>query len=182
MLQPPEGVLTLFDVGGDDVGARVLASLSTRIVNGQYELWQVINSRRPFTRTVEGCLTMQREMEQSSRLRVTGLLVNSHLIDQTTEEVVLEGWNLAQQVAQRSGLPVRCVAAMEQLADAPAIAGIEAPLLRMQRHMLPPWLGPREGEGPSGGESNGLPAGRPTPIGRPPKLRLVEPAGGTDGR
>ena len=26
MLHPPESVLTLFDVGGDDVGARVLSS------------------------------------------------------------------------------------------------------------------------------------------------------------
>ena len=173
MLQPPPGVLSLFDVGGDDVGARVLSSLRPRIVDGQYELWQVINSRRPFTGTVEGCLNMLREMELASRLKVTGLLVNSHLIEQTTIEVVLEGWSLAREVAEKSGLPIRCVAAMEHLADAPEIAGIEAPLLRLQRHMLPPWIGPRTGEESAGGDSDALPAARPRPIGKPPKLRLV---------
>ena len=29
MLRPPDGMLTIFDVGGDDVGAKVLASLRT---------------------------------------------------------------------------------------------------------------------------------------------------------
>jgi len=182
MLQPPEGVLTLFDVGGDEVGARVLASMRPRIIDGQYELWQVINSRRPFTGTVEGCLNMLREMELASRLRITGLLVNSHLIEQTTQDVVLEGWSLAREVAEKSGLPIRCVAAMEQLADAPEIAGIEAPLLRLQRHMLPPWLGPRVGDTSTGGRSETLPAARPTPIGKPPKLRLAGPEGETNGQ
>jgi hypothetical protein len=181
MLQPPEGVLSLFDVGGDEVGARVLASLRPRILDGQYELWQVINSRRPFTGTVDGCLNMLRELEMASRLRVTGLLVNSHLIEQTTLEVVLEGWNLAREVAEKSGLPLRCVAAMEPLADAPEIAGIDVPLLRLRRHMLPPWLKPEAGDAPSPGEPETLPAGRPTPIGTPPKLRLVEPGGGKNG-
>ena len=182
MLQPPEGVLTLFDVGGDEVGARVLASLRPRIVDGQYELWQVINSRRPFTGTVDGCLAMQREMELASRLRMTGLLVNSHLIEETTEDVVLEGWNLAREVADRAGLPIRCVAAMEHLADAPEIAGIGAPRLRLQRHMLPPWLVPREADTPSDGNSETLPAARPTPIGKPPKLRPAGSGGGTTGQ
>jgi len=182
MLQPPEGVLSLFDVGGDDVGARVLASLRPRIVDGHYELWQVVNSRRPFTGTVDGCLKMLREMELASRLRVTGLLVNSHLIEETTLEVVLEGWDLAREVARQSGLPVRCVAAMERLADAPEIAGIEAPLLRLRRHMLPPWLRPRAGDAPPVGESETLPAERPTPIGKPPTIRLAEPGGKTNGR
>ena len=182
MLQPPEGVLSLFDVGGDEVGARVLASLRPRFVDGQYELWQVINSRRPFTGTVQGCLNMLREMELASRLQVTGLLVNSHLIEETTPDVVLEGWTLAREVAEKSGLPVRCVAAMEHLADAPEIAGIEAPLLRLQRHMLPPWKKSLVGAEPSDDRSETLPAAGPTPIGVPPKLRLVEPGGGTDGQ
>ena len=140
MLQPPQGTLTIFDVGGDDVGARVLASLRTNITD--YELWQVVNSKRPFTNTLDGCVEMQRSVELASRLQVSGLVANSHLIDQTTPEVVLEGWTLARELAMRSNVPLRCVAVMRELSEAPELQLIDTPLLRMQRQMLPPWIQP----------------------------------------
>ena len=141
MLRPPAGTRSIFDVGGDEVGARVLGSLSPELAAGSYELWQVINAQRPFTADVEGCLAMQRDIEQASRLRVTGLLANSHLIDETTPETVLAGWRLAQEVAQRSGLPIRAVAMLERLVGAPALAdAIDAPVLSLRRTMVPPWL------------------------------------------
>jgi hypothetical protein len=143
MLHPPEGVVSIFDVGGDDVGARALASFRTSIADGDYELWQIINAKRPFTDTVEGCLAMHRAIELASRWRVTGLLVNSHLIDDTTAETVLEGWQLARAVAGETNLPIRCVAIMAPLADAAELRTIDAPILRLRRHMLPPWLTPR---------------------------------------
>ena len=141
MLRPPSGTCNIFDVGGDDVGARVLGSLSPELGEGDYELWQVINAQRPFTDDADGCIAMQHSIEQASRLRVTGLLANSHLIDETTVETVLEGWRVAQEVARRSGLPIRAVAMLERLAGAPALAdAIDAPVLPLRRTMVPPWL------------------------------------------
>ena len=43
MLHPEEGTLSIFDVGGDDVGARALAAFRPSI--DDYELWQVVNSK-----------------------------------------------------------------------------------------------------------------------------------------
>ena len=141
MLRPPPGTRTIFDVGGDDVGARVLGSLRQELADGSYELWQVINANRPFTADVEGCLAMQRGIEQASRLQVTGLLVNSHLIDETTPETVLAGWRLGQELARRSGLPIRAVAMLERLVGAPPLRrAIDAPVLPLRRTMVPPWL------------------------------------------
>lgn len=88
MLTPRPGELSLFDVGGDDAGARALASLRTRVREGDYQLWQVINGRRPSTATVEACLRMRDRIEHASRWRVTGWLVNTHLIDDTTPDTV----------------------------------------------------------------------------------------------
>jgi len=168
MINPPDGTLTIFDVGGDDVGARVLASLRTSIM--AYELWQVVNSKRPFTDTLEGCIAMQHAVEKSSRLKITGVVANSHLIDQTTPSVVSEGWRLAQSVAAHSEIPVRCVAMMRELAESPQLETIGVPKLRMQRHMLPPWIqaGAELGDGST-------PAAPPIPIGIPRYER------GTDG-
>jgi len=139
LLAPPSGTISIFDVGGDEVGARALASFRTRIREGSYQLWQVLNSKRPFTDTVEGCLDMQRGIEASSRLKITGLLVNSHLMEDTTAAVVLNGWQLARAVSRRAALPVRGVAVRADLAGSPELAGIDAPLLRLTRRMLPPW-------------------------------------------
>lgn len=143
MLRPAPGTISIFDVGGDDVGARSLASFRTSIRDGEYELWQVINARRPFTDSVAGCLEMRRAIEKASRFSVTGWLVNSHLIDQTTTVDILDGWRLGKEVASASGLPIRLVAVMDHLADDPALAEIDAPLLRMTRLMTPPWSVPR---------------------------------------
>jgi hypothetical protein len=180
MLHPPPGTVTLFDVGGDDAGAKALSSLRPALGDGPYELWQVINSRRPFTGTLDGCLEMQHAIEEASRLKVTGLLVNSHLIQHTTARTVLEGWRLALEVSQRSGRPVRCVAVMEEVAGDPALAEIDAPILRMQRHMLPPWLSSRRPDNVEA-EDELLPAARPVPIGRPRPIDTPRSQGDQSG-
>lgn len=143
MLHPKDGTVSLFDVGGDDVGARALAALRPRVRDGEYELWQVVNAKRPFTDSVAGCLAMRQQIEKASRWRVTGWLVNTHLIDETTPATILEGWRLGQAVSAASGLPIRMVAVMNTLADAPELGEIDAPILRMTRLMTPPWAVPR---------------------------------------
>jgi hypothetical protein len=140
MLRPPEGRASVFDVGGDPVGARVLSSFREHLGGSPYELWQVINSRRPFTGDVAGCLRMRAEIEESSRLRVTGVIANSHLVTETTAQVILEGYALAREVSEAAGVPVVCVTAMGALADTPELDAIEAPIFRLDRLMLPPWL------------------------------------------
>ena len=139
LLRPPPGTMTLLDVGGDDVGARALAAFKPRIGAGTVALWMVINSRRPFSANVAEVLAMRQDIEASSRLPVTGLIANSHLVDETTTDIVLEGWELASEVSNTTGLPVRAVAVMDALADDAHLATIDAPLLRLHRHMLPPW-------------------------------------------
>jgi len=139
MLHPPAGTHALFDVGGDDVGARVLASLRSALGDAPHQLWQVINARRPFTNTADGCEAMRASIERASRLSVTGLVVNTHLMEDTTPEIVLEGWDLAREVARRGDLGIRCVCVPEHLGDAPELACIDAPLLPLRRTMLPPW-------------------------------------------
>jgi len=125
------------------VRAGALAALRPRVRDGEYQLWQVINAKRPFTDTVAGCMTMRQQIEKASRWRVTGWLVNTHLIEQTTPDTILDGWRLGQAVAAESGLPIRLVAIMNEMADAPELSVIDAPVLRMNRLMNPPWAVPR---------------------------------------
>lgn len=143
MLDPPEGTVTLFDVGGDDVGARVLASLPW--ADAPREFWLVVNRHRPFNATVPACRRMRDEIEQASGQQATGLVANAHLVDETTVEVVRDGWELARQAAEDMGLPLRFVAAMEGVAEGAEALGMTGPVLRLERHMLPPWRRPDDG-------------------------------------
>ena len=163
MLRPPEGQVSIFDVGGDPVGAKLLSSFHAHLGDAPYELWQVINSRRPFTRDLPGCLAMRAQIEESSRLKVTGLIANAHLVQETTPAVIIEGYALAQAMSKTTGIPVKFVTAMGALADAPEVRAIGAPVLQLTRHMLPPWIRPGAG---SDRTQKTLPAGRPVPLGR----------------
>ena len=139
-----EGTL-ICDVGGDDVGARVLSSLADVFAGRPYTMLQILNAKRPFTETVEGCLRIGREIEAASRLRITGLVSNTHLMEDTDVETVLEGLRLARQVGDAADLPVAFVTANETLQgrlDMSGGLGAEAagcPVLWIKRRMLPPW-------------------------------------------
>jgi len=164
-LVPGPNETTLVDVGGDDVGARALGSLRGFLAKTDgrpnCELWQVVNSRRPFTATVEGCIAMQIELERAARIPVTGLVANSHLCDETDAAVVAEGLDLALRVGAARSLPVRFVAARGALADDPRVCGRGVPVLRLERRMLPPWL--RPGASPAPDVTH--PAPRTVPLG-----------------
>jgi len=139
LFRDDDQVLNLFDVGGDDLGARVLSSFRQCLDGSPYDLWQVINGRRPFTQSPGGCRRMKEEIERSSRAQVTGLLVNTHLMDETTPEIVVEGWKLAREAARAQGLHIPLVAIMDRFAGQPNLDQITEPILWMRRAMLPPW-------------------------------------------
>ncbi len=140
-LQRTDGVVVL-DVGGDDVGARVLHSFAGAI--GAHEMLQVVNAFRPFTDTLDGCLRIQDEIEASSGLAMTGIISNAHLIDETDVDVIARGAELAVRVAERRGLAFRFLTAMQPLAAA-AAARTGLPVLPLERWMVPPWKArPRE--------------------------------------
>jgi len=130
--------LTIFDVGGDDVGARVLSSIAEVIEKRPHRMLQVVNQRRPFTGDVAGCLKIKDEIEEASRLRVTGLISNTHLMEETDAETVREGLDLAAQVAVAAGISFDFATVTERLCD--EIREVtDIPLLPLLRRMLPPW-------------------------------------------
>ncbi len=167
MLRPAGDDISLFDVGGDDVGATLLSSFVESLGDQPYSLLQVINGRRPFTDSVEGCLKMKDSLEHSSRLRVSGFISNTHLIEQTTPEVIVEGYELTKEISTRTGVPIEFVTAMGDLAKSPAVKAIDAAVLELSRIMLPPWLRTEQKQDSASNSENDMPAGRTKPIFRP---------------
>ena len=129
----------ILDVGGDDVGARVLSSLEDAFEADTYEMLLVLNTNRPFTSSLEGCLNVINDIEASSRLKFTGIIANTHLMDDTTTETILSGLTLAKEVSGHSGLPVVCVSATRDVLEKIEVKSIDVPVLVLDRSLLKPW-------------------------------------------
>lgn len=98
----------IVDVGGDDVGARVLSRYLPQFANSSYDLWLVVNANRPQTATADKALDYLHKIELASRLKVTGIVNNTHLCGQTTLDDVRRGNVLAAKLCQIAKLPLVC--------------------------------------------------------------------------
>jgi len=148
ILRNPADV-TILDAGGDDVGVTVLASLSAVFKDRKIRMLQVINAFRPFTGDVAGCLKIGRQIEARSKLRITGLVSNANLLDETTATHVYQGYDLVQQVSAQTGLPVEFITATPEIQSQLDPDRITCPILTIDRHLVPPWkhAGPRPATG-----------------------------------
>ena len=130
----------ILDAGGSDVGSRVLGAVAGLANPAVTDVLFVVNGNRPFAEDVPAVVKMLREVERASKLRVTGLVANTHLIGETTPAVIAAGLDLAEAVSRETGIPVRFWAALASLADA-ARAGIDTrgwPRLAVTRRITPP--------------------------------------------
>jgi hypothetical protein len=129
----------ILDVGGDAQGARALGSLAEVFTPGDYDMLMVLNSRRPFTGDVAGCRKVMNRIELTAKMQFTGLISNSHMIEETDPEVLWEGYHLALEVGRDMGLPLAFVSAKKEVLEKMDTTGFACPILPLTRSMLKPW-------------------------------------------
>lgn len=136
---------TILDVGGDDSGARVLGSLSDVLRPEHAEVLFVVNINRPFADTAAALLAMVREIEGASRLKVSGLVANTHLMDETTVDTVREGLTATRALSKETGIPVSYCAALAAVCEQLQTIETQIPLIPIERFILPPHVARRPG-------------------------------------
>ena len=127
----------ILDIGGDPVGARVLARFRPKIAQEDYQLIYVLNANRPEVRTTEAAITYLRNIEAVTGLQCTGIVNNTHLCGETTEEEVRKGAALAASVSGETGIPVLCHVAVEHLA--PKLSDLTESVFPITIKMKKPW-------------------------------------------
>jgi hypothetical protein len=132
--------LSLLDVGGDDVGAMVLAVLADAVKGIRIQVLQVINPLRPNTATVAGCLKIKDEIEKAAQLKITGLIGNANLIDETDADTIIDGYEFVRELAETSGLKLEFITVARELMPAVDLKRIGCPVLPISRQLVPPWL------------------------------------------
>lgn len=96
----------ILDVGGDKDGAIALGQFAHLIKAREYDFLFVANSNRPYVSNVRGILDCIEAVEKASRLKVTGLINNTHLGDEMVDpDNVVEGEKNAREAAEQLNIP-----------------------------------------------------------------------------
>ena len=128
----------VLDIGGDPIGARVLARFAHMIKPEEYDLLFVLNANRPETRTVDLALAYLRNIEAECQLKATGIVNNTHLCQETVPEEIFKGAELARALSEKTGLPIVHHAVQTKFA-AQVKAKLSEPVLPMKIYMKKPW-------------------------------------------
>ena len=107
----------VIDVGGDSVGSTVLGRFYEKLKDEDYEMLYVINRFRTLVSTAQEAYELLDEIQVVSRLRATGFVNNSHLMDSTSLETLKQGIEYAEQFRELSGLDYKCNTIPRQLMD-----------------------------------------------------------------
>ncbi|MGM0396098.1 MAG: ATP-binding protein [Bacillota bacterium] len=107
----------IMDIGGNAEGARTLGRYHSYFKEGDYDMFFVLNANRPETGTVDQVLEYIVKIQDVARAKITGIINNTHLLKSTTVEDVMRGYNLAKEVSQETGLPIKYNVCLETLAD-----------------------------------------------------------------
>ena len=98
----------VFDVGGDTAGAKTLGRFygDFQALDEPAEVLNVINVRRPMSGTADKAIALMEQIEEYSRLKVTGLINNTNLAHLTSVEELRDGYEVLREVSERTGIPV----------------------------------------------------------------------------
>lgn len=130
----------IIDAGGDDAGATALGRFHDSFAGIDHEVLYVVNRSRNLTATAEESAQVAREIEAASRLRVTGVVGNTHLQNETTLPLILDSVPFVNEVAALLGVDVRFIAVgREMMEDILSALSDETPLYPVDRIVLPPW-------------------------------------------
>lgn len=130
---------TILDVGGDQVGARALGRYVEYFVEGNYDMFFVLNANRPETQTLEKTLEYMVKIEDVSRAKITGIINNTHLLKGTTAEDVLRGQKLALEVSARTNIDIKYISVLEGVV--PSLPkDLEGEIFPIQMFMREEWM------------------------------------------
>jgi len=95
----------IVDLAGGVLGVNALANVYSFLKD--YEFWGVLNAYRPETYTAEKMLTFIEQLQERSRIQLTGLVNNSHMLWDTTAEHILSSQEIIVEVSKATNLPLK---------------------------------------------------------------------------
>ena len=129
----------VIDVGGDNVGGRVVGRFAKQFEQDDYDMFYVVNANREKTQTAKEVLGYIDAIEASSKLKVTGLVNNTHMLRETTVEDILKGQEVAREVSKIRNIPIKYVCCLESLVDK-LPTDLEGDILPIKLYLREDWM------------------------------------------
>ena len=129
----------VLDVGGDNVGGRVVGRFAEHFNSDEYDMFFVVNANREKTQTAQEVLGYIDAIEASSKLKVTGLINNTHLLRETTVEDVLKGREVVREVSKIKNIPIKYVCCIESILDQ-IPKDLEGEILPIKLYLREDWM------------------------------------------
>lgn len=133
-------IKVVLDVGGDDLGAKAVSRFKEEIVSDDYEMFFVVNTKRIMTDSPEKIAEMIAIIEDGANIKVTKLVNNSNLLEETTPEIIQEGNLIISQVSEKTGIPIAITAGMEEVVNKIKNSDMgNTEILSMRKQIHLPW-------------------------------------------
>jgi len=130
----------IIDAGGNDSGALVLNQFSKYFSDKETTVLAVVNANRPETSHIDGALGHITSIEETTGLVITGIVNNTHLLLETTADIIIKGHELCSRICEATGKELWCDCYPDSLVDPRDLTGLSGKLLPMGLYMRPSWL------------------------------------------
>jgi len=134
---------TVVDAGGDDSGARILIQFEKYWKADECDLFCVVNANRPETNSVAGAMSHITRIEKETKLRVTGLINNTHMLAETKTEDIRKGYQLCSELSVKLNIPLKYNCCTEKSYDelpSELKSRKDFKLFKMNLYMRDSWL------------------------------------------
>ncbi len=100
----------IIDLGGDEAGSRAFATFKEHINESEVDLFMVVNINREQTSNVKDIIFHIENIERTIGIKTTALISNSHLMEYSTADEIIAGYEVCKEVAAIKGIGIRYVA------------------------------------------------------------------------
>jgi len=97
--------VNIIDVGGDELGSRVVGQFKELLDKKGYSVFYVSNIYRPFNSNEDEILQNMKEIENILGINITAIINNSHLLSETKPEDIIRSLKIIQNVADKKDIP-----------------------------------------------------------------------------
>ena len=128
----------IFDIGGDEVGAVALGRYNSYFKEENYEMFFVINNKRPLTNTSVEAETYLKQIQKASRLKVSGIISNTNLSYETSIEDIVNGEKEAIKLSNKLNIPIKFTVVRKDLKQS-AQGILKSNILPINIYIKPFW-------------------------------------------
>ena len=131
----------VLDIGGEDMGARVVSSLRVKLAGQAAFVLMVVNLNRPFTSDAEKVAAMASKLSVAAGLPIDAFVDNTNLLGDTGGAMLRDSLPEMREASRRCGIPIAFASGLDDHLPADWTEAMPdgTPLLRMRRTLHYPY-------------------------------------------